>query len=78
MPRLVTVAKVTLMGLPSSGRVGPQQLSERKQLRTAASTSGTRRVDAPDDSDSDTDDYYAELSSSSSDSCIDYRIVKFV
>ena len=34
--------------------------------KATASTSGTRRVDAPDDSDSDTDDYYAELSSSSS------------
>ena len=64
MPLLVTVAKVTLMGLPSKksgGRVGPTQLS--------ASTSGTRRVGLPVDApeDSDNDDYDAELSSSSSD-----------
>ena len=37
--------------------------------KATASTSGTRprRVNVQDDSDSDTDEYYAELSSSSSD-----------
>ena len=68
MPRLVTVVKVTLMGLPSknsSGRVWPPTAAVGK---ATASTSGTRRVPGSfSREDSDTDDHYTELSSSSSD-----------
>ena len=70
MPRLVTVVKVALMSLPSKksgGRVWPPTAAVGKGQGNGFDKRHSTCSFSGEDSDSDTDDYYTELSSSSSD-----------